>query len=106
MNGKLFLRFEGRQIASSMETNKFGQLIIALLKISTDEQNDTEQKLYLVTTNTVTIPSHYISLVPFKAINQAINTKIQSEKKHDHWLCKESDYMEDGSPEPPGMVEK
>ena len=61
-----------------MKTNNFGQWMIASLKISTDEQNNTEQNLHLITTNTVTIPPYHISLFPLKAINQAINTKIQS----------------------------
>ena len=43
-------------MTSSMKTNDFGQHMIASLKLSTDKQNETEQKLHLKTTNTVTIP--------------------------------------------------
>ena len=50
----------------------------ASLKISTDEQNETEQKLHL-TTNTVTVLPHHISIVPLMDINHAINTKFPSE---------------------------
>ena len=53
--------------------------MIASLTISTDEQNETEQKLCLITTNTVTIPPHHVSVVPLKAINQEMNTKFPSE---------------------------
>ena len=59
-----------------MKTYDSGQWMIASLQISTDEQNETEQKLHLITTNTVTIPPQHISLVPLKTINQAINTKF------------------------------
>ena len=62
-----------------LKTSDSGQWTIALLKISTDEQNETELKIHLITTTTVTIPSHHISLVPLKAIKQAINTKFSSE---------------------------
>ena len=51
----------------------------SFIKISADEQNETEQKICSITTNTVTIPPFYISLVPFKAINQVINIKFPSE---------------------------
>ena len=53
--------------------------MIASLKISTDEPNETDQKICLLTTNTVTIPPHHISLVPLKATNQTMNTKFPSE---------------------------
>ena len=56
-----------------------GQQRIASLKISTDEQSEMEQKIHLITTNTVTMPLHHISLIPLKAINQAINTKFSSD---------------------------
>ena len=79
INGKLFLRSKGKKISPSMRTNDFGQWMIDSLKISTDEHNETEQKLCLITTNTVTIPPQHISLVPLKANNQAINTKFPSE---------------------------
>ena len=62
-----------------MKTINSGQWTIASLKMSTDEQNKTERKLHLIPTNTVTIPPHHVSLVPLKAINQTINTKIPSE---------------------------
>ena len=62
-----------------MKANDSGQWMIASLKISRDNQNETELKLHLITRNTVTIPPHQISLVPLKAINQAINTKFPSE---------------------------
>ena len=48
-------------------------------KLSTEQQNETEEKIHLITNNTVTIPPHHISLVPLKAINQTINTKFPSE---------------------------
>ena len=51
----------------------------SFIKILTDEQNGTEQKICLITTTTVTIHPHHISLVLLKAINQAANTKFPSE---------------------------
>ena len=42
MTGKLFLRCEGKKIASSMKTNDFEQWTIASLKISADKQNEAE----------------------------------------------------------------
>ena len=39
INEKLFLRCEGKKIASSLKTINSGQWMIASLKISTDEQN-------------------------------------------------------------------
>ena len=63
-----------------MQRQKYtGQWTIALLKISTNGQNEIKPKTGLITTTTVTTPSHHISLVPLKAINQAINTKFSSE---------------------------
>ena len=44
-----------------------------------NRSNETEQKLHLITTNTVTIPPYDISLLPLKALNQAINTKTKAE---------------------------
>ena len=52
--------------------------MIASLKISTDEQNETE-KIHLIRTKIVTMQPHHIFLVPLKAINQTINTKFPSE---------------------------
>ena len=51
----------------------------SFIKISTDEQKETKQKIHLKNTVPVTIPPHHISLVPLKAIIQAINTKFPSE---------------------------
>ena len=79
MNRKLFLRHEGKKTDSSMTTNDLRHWMIASLKISTDKQNEAEQRLCLITKNTITIPPYHISPVPLKAINQAINTKIKSE---------------------------
>ena len=73
------MRHEDKKIASSLKKNDSGQRIIVSLKISTDEQNETEQKLGLITTNTVTILPHHIFLVPLKAIDQARNIKFPSE---------------------------
>ena len=56
-------------------TNDSGQQTMALLKILTDGQNEIEPKAYLITTTRVTIPTHHISLVPLKTINQAVNVK-------------------------------
>ena len=50
--------------------------MIASFKILTDDQNETEQKLHLITINIVAIQPYLISIVPLKAINQPINTKI------------------------------
>ena len=52
---------------------------IASLKGLADVQNVTEQKIHLITTNTVTILPHHISFVPLEAINQVINIKFPSE---------------------------
>ena len=46
----------------------------SFIKISTDEQN----RKHLITTNTVTIPSHHICIVPLKTINQTVNKKFPS----------------------------
>ena len=51
----------------------------SFIKISTDEQNETEQRIHLIIIKTVTVPPHHISLVPQKAINQAISTEFPSE---------------------------
>ena len=51
----------------------------SFIKNINKKQNETEQKLCLITTNTVTIPPYHISLVPLKTINQTKNAKIQSE---------------------------
>ena len=56
-----------------------GQQMIASLKISTVEQNETEHKIHLIASNTITIPHHHVFLIPLKAINQTINTKFSSE---------------------------
>ena len=74
INGNLFLRCKGKKIASSLKAINSGQWMIASLNISTDDQNETDQKLHLITTNTVTIPPHHASFGPIKAINQTINT--------------------------------
>ena len=79
INGKLFLRCKGKKIASSLKTNNSGQWMIASLKLSTVKQNETELKIHLITTKTVTIPPHHVSLVQLKVTNQAINTKFPSE---------------------------
>ena len=76
---KLSLRCKDKKIATSLKTNNSGQQTIASLKISTDEQNETEPKICLIITTTVTIPPHHISFVPLKVINQAINTRFPSE---------------------------
>ena len=62
INGQLFLRHKGKKIA-------WGQLTMdnSLTKISTDEENETEQKLHLIITNTVTIPPHHISFFTIKS---------------------------------------
>ena len=60
-----------------MKTNNFRQYTVASLKISADEQNETEHKLCLITTFTVTIPPYHIYIAPLKAINQPINNNIQ-----------------------------
>ena len=52
---------------------------MALLKNSTNGQNEIEPKAHLITTTTVKVTPHHISLVPRKAITQAINTKFPSE---------------------------
>ena len=37
------------------------------------KQNKTDQKLHLITNNTITIPLYHISIAPLKAINHVIN---------------------------------
>ena len=44
INGKLFLRHKVKKIATSLKTNDFGQKTVALLKMSTHRQNETEPK--------------------------------------------------------------
>ena len=60
-----------------MKTNNFEQWTVACLNIYANEQNETEQKLYLITTNTVSILPYHISIAILKAINQAIINNIQ-----------------------------
>ena len=48
-----------------------------LLEILAGKQNETEQKLHLMTSNTVTIPHNHISIVPIKAIKQLINNNFK-----------------------------
>ena len=51
-----------------------------LIKISMNGQTEIESKTHhLNTMITVTIPAHHISIVPLKAINQAININCTSE---------------------------
>ena len=45
MCGKLFLRHEGKKIATPMKTNNLELWAIASLEISAGKQNKTEQKL-------------------------------------------------------------
>ena len=47
-------------------------------QVSNIFKNETEQKLHLVTTKTVTIPSHHVSFVSLKAIDQPIDIKFPS----------------------------
>ena len=75
MNEKLFLKHKGKEIASSMKTNNFVQWTVASLKYQ--KENKTEQKLCLITTNTVTIQRYQISIAPLRAFNQAINNNMQ-----------------------------
>ena len=54
MNRKLFMRHEGKKIATSMKTNNIEQWTIASLETLAGKQNETDQKLNLITSNTVT----------------------------------------------------
>ena len=78
INAKLFLGCKGKKIATSLKASGSGKGTVASLKISTDEQNETDKKIPLIATATVTIPPHHLSLVSLKAINQVINTKFTS----------------------------
>ena len=69
MYWKLFLRCQGRKIATSMKINNLDQ--------HTGKQNKTEKKLHLITSNTVTIPPYHISITPLKAIKQTMNNNIK-----------------------------
>ena len=79
INRKIFLRCKGKKIATSLKSSDTGQWTIALLKISTNWQTEIELKKTCLITTTVTIFPHHISIVPLKAINQAINTKFTLE---------------------------
>ena len=46
-------------------------------KIPQSKKHETDQKLYLITKNTVTLPPYHISIAPLKAINYAISTYIK-----------------------------
>ena len=51
--------------------------MIASLEILTGKQNETDEKLHLITSNTVTIPPYHISIAPLKAIKQATNDNFK-----------------------------
>ena len=58
MYEKLFLRCEGKKIATFMKTNDLKQWTIASLEIPVGKQHETHQKLHLITNNTVTLLSY------------------------------------------------
>ena len=59
------------------EINNLEQWTIASLETSAGKQNETDQKLCLITNNTVTIPPYHISIAPLKAINWTIKNNIK-----------------------------
>ena len=93
MYGKLFLRHEGKKIATPMKTNNLEQWTIASLEISEGKQNKTGQELCLITNNTVTVPPYHISIALLRAINHVINNTIKSnsfiEKEENPFLFRE-----------------
>ena len=77
MYGKLFLRGKAKKMVISMKTNDLKQGTIGFLKTPPGKEHKTDQKLCLITNNTVTIPSYHISIAPLKAINYAISNNIK-----------------------------
>ena len=73
---KMFLRCEGREISTSMKTNNTEQWTIAFLEITSGKQHETDQKLHLITNNTVTKPSYHILIAQLKTMNHAISNNI------------------------------
>ena len=68
-------------------------LTMALLKISTDEQNEGELKICLITTTPITIPPYHISLWNPSGQNLILKWNITTV------YVKESDYKEKDPPE-------
>ena len=77
MYGKMFLRCEGKKIASFMKTNDLEQWTIAFLETPSGKQHERDQKLYIITNNTVTVPLYHISIAQLKVINHAIRNNIE-----------------------------
>ena len=75
--GKLFLRYKGKKIATSTKTINLEQWTIAFLETSPGKQHETDQKLCLITNNTITIPPYHIYIDPLKGINHAIRNNIK-----------------------------
>ena len=75
--GKLFLQHEVKIIAISIKTNNIEQCTIASLEILAGKQNETDQKLHLITSNTITMPPYQSSIAPLKAIKQVINNNFK-----------------------------
>ena len=77
MYGKLFLRCEGKNLATSMKTNDLEQWKIASLETLSGKEHKIDQKLCLITNNTVTIPLYHICKALLKAINHIISNNIK-----------------------------
>ena len=58
-----------------MKTNDIEQWTIASLEISAGKKHETDQKLHLITNNT--IPLYHIPIAPFKVINHVMNNNIK-----------------------------
>ena len=74
MHGKLFLRSEGKKMATSMKIYNLEHQTIASLEISAGKQNETAQKLHLITNNTATIPPYHSSVAPLKLLIRQLTT--------------------------------
>ena len=71
------MRHKGKKVATSMNTNNLEQWTIDSLGICAGKQNEIDQKLYLITNNTVTIPPFHMSVTPLKCIKHVMNNKFK-----------------------------
>ena len=75
--GTLFLRCEGKKIATSMKIINPGQWTIAFLETPSGKPQETDQELCLIINHTVIIPLYHISIAPLKPINHTISSNIK-----------------------------
>ena len=77
MYGTLFLRWEGKKIATSMKMTNSGQQMLAFLETPSGKPQETGKKLCLMSNHTVTIPPYHISIIPLKSINYKLSSNIK-----------------------------